>query len=590
MKIRQEDKNRLGEILAIQAANAQPNPNDFFKGLVQEADLPENWKREKSGVWTGNPNIDSLKLIDWALSKRVNPNNNKFTTLGSIIYVFMNYLGYDERCEIAQIIINNNLVLENKSLEEIKNKFDLSSEIFDVYPAQYIIVEKEKSTNLKQFILNINVCKSTGISLGVTVLIGLLRFSGLMQASELEAYDLLMQYRLPLENWDDRIVVIGVTANDLKQFETSELPDKKLHDILIKLKKDYKPKVIGIDIYRDIPQRQNDDDSQVSDKESQELHKYITNNQDIIPVCKSESASYPGAKIFDNIELERFGFGDIVFDDLTQETVRRHLLSIKPIYPVINEKNICKTQYSFSYQLAVKYLEFKGYEPFWEKDYLYFSNKKYERKTFPIPFEPIGVSWWSDKDRAGGYQKIDEKGGYDPSGYQLLLNYRRGQVIPISIGAILTLNNDSDLKNKIKDKIVLIGYTDQENNKDLHFTPITKSPDNKMSGVVLQAHMVSQIISAVLDGRKLLYYWSFEVEILWIWVWSLMGGIGVILVWQRTHNLLWLVLVVTILLVLFAVCYLLFMQAIWVPLIPTALALVGTSGIIIGINLWQMRN
>ncbi|GGA03126.1 hypothetical protein CYANOKiyG1_15280 [Okeania sp. KiyG1] len=45
-----------------------------------------------------------------------------------------------------------------------------------------------------------------------------------------------------------------------------------------------------------------------------------------------------------------------------------------------------------------------------------------------------------------------------------------------------------------------------------------------MSGVVLHAHQVSQIIRAVLDGRPLITFWSWWVEWLWIFGWCGVGS------------------------------------------------------------------
>jgi CHASE2 domain-containing sensor protein len=46
-----------------------------------------------------------------------------------------------------------------------------------------------------------------------------------------------------------------------------------------------------------------------------------------------------------------------------------------------------------------------------------------------------------------------------------------------------------------------------------------------MSGVLIHAHLISQILSAVEDGRPLLWWWSSGVEILWIGSWSAIGAI-----------------------------------------------------------------
>ncbi len=45
-----------------------------------------------------------------------------------------------------------------------------------------------------------------------------------------------------------------------------------------------------------------------------------------------------------------------------------------------------------------------------------------------------------------------------------------------------------------------------------------------MPGVLIHATATSQILSAALDGKGLFWYWDEGQEILWIAVWSLVGG------------------------------------------------------------------
>jgi CHASE2 domain-containing sensor protein len=108
-------------------------------------------------------------------------------------------------------------------------------------------------------------------------------------------------------------------------------------------------------------------------------------------------------------------------------------------------------------------------------------------------------------------------------------------------------------------------------------TPYTaKAPDKEkqISGVFLQAQMVSHILSAVLDGRPLMWWWSGWVEALWIWGWALLGGI---LSWRILQPLHIGLAIVTALLILFTICFGIFTQAGWIPLVPPTLALVSCA-------------
>ncbi len=102
-----------------------------------------------------------------------------------------------------------------------------------------------------------------------------------------------------------------------------------------------------------------------------------------------------------------------------------------------------------------------------------------------------------------------------------------------------------------------------------------------MSGVFIQAQMVSQILSAVLDGRPLLGVWNRWSEASWILGWSLVGGL---LAW-RLRNLVILVPVgVGVAGILFGLCRLLFIQGTWVPLVPSALGLVVTGAVVTALS------
>ncbi len=95
-----------------------------------------------------------------------------------------------------------------------------------------------------------------------------------------------------------------------------------------------------------------------------------------------------------------------------------------------------------------------------------------------------------------------------------------------------------------------------------------------MPGIIVQAHMVSQILSAVLDRRPLLWWFPAWGEVLWIWGWSVIGGL---IAWQyRLPVQLGLASGIA-LVVLYGVCFVLLLQGGWVPLVPGSIALVVTA-------------
>jgi CHASE2 domain-containing sensor protein len=218
----------------------------------------------------------------------------------------------------------------------------------------------------------------------------------------------------------------------------------------------------------------------------------------------------------------------------------------------------CTANYAFSLQLALHYLAAAEGIQLQEhpKGYVQIGN---------TVFPPLAT-------QTGGYQKLDARG------HQVLLNYRSSNIAEqVTLSDIL---NDRFDPNLVKNRIVLIGVTAASVHDDFS-TPYSAGtwPRQKLPGVLVQAQMVSQILSAVLDGQPLLWVWSAWGEILWIWGWSLVGSV---IAWGlRWWLLLRLGLVVIMLVTLYGICFVLLLQGGWVPLVPSALALAIAAGSVV---------
>ncbi|MBW4569097.1 MAG: CHASE2 domain-containing protein [Tolypothrix carrinoi HA7290-LM1] len=116
-----------------------------------------------------------------------------------------------------------------------------------------------------------------------------------------------------------------------------------------------------------------------------------------------------------------------------------------------------------------------------------------------------------------------------------------------------------------KYRIVLIGV-DAESVKDTFLTPYSTGATSRseVPGVAIHAEMVSQILSAVLQHRPLLWVWSAWGEVLWIWSWSLVGGI-IALYHLRSQ----LALFIGAALMIYASCFILLLYGGWIPLVPS---------------------
>jgi CHASE2 domain-containing sensor protein len=330
----------------------------------------------------------------------------------------------------------------------------------------------------------------------------------------------------------------------------------------------HQPRAIGLDIYRDFP----------VEPRHKDLATHLRDNERFIAICKVSGGRQQAAGISPPPEIpaERLGFSDVVRDpDLV---LRRHLLALTP-----DPKSPCKTRYALSLELARLYLKQEGIE-------LNITREGY-LQLGTVVFKPM-------ETRTGGYQRLDARG------HQVLLNYRSSTKIAqqVTLTKVLSGQLDSDL---VRNRIVLIGVN-AESIRDHFFTPYSagQCPLQEVPGVFVQAHMVSQILSAVLDNRPLLWVWPEWGEVLWVWGWSLVGGVGGVLIRQgtskyRTHSpsgqkktilrvfgaawsQFWLLRIGVVagvaLGALYGLCFVLLLRGGWVPLLPPTFALVLTGG------------
>ena len=331
------------------------------------------------------------------------------------------------------------------------------------------------------------------------------------------------------------------------------LSDRALAQLLKKLQP-YQPQVIGLDIYRNFPVDSNHAD----------LKTYLQ-DQRFIAVCEVGENDYKGIGHPPEIPQERLSFSDFPID--SDRVIRRQLLGMAP-----DPKSFCSTDTSFSFRVALNYLSSLGIEYKLTPE-----NKPYQERDWQIG----NVVFKKLQPDAGGYQQLDALG------YQVLLNYRSSNSVAkqVSLYEILSGSLDAELPNLVKDKIVLIG-TVAKSFKDYFPTPYSAGQsEEELPGVVIHAHMVSQIISAVLEGRRMLWWLPGWGETLWVWGWSFVGGI---LVWRlRSPHLGG--AIATALIVLSALCFVVLLLGGWIPLVPSALALLLTSGSLVAYTIFQNR-
>jgi CHASE2 domain-containing sensor protein len=157
----------------------------------------------------------------------------------------------------------------------------------------------------------------------------------------------------------------------------------------------------------------------------------------------------------------------------------------------------------------------------------------------------------------------------------------------ITLTDLLNHVSDAALTRLIKDRVVLIGTTAQSF-KDYSPTPYSSGQGGEqMPGVIIHAHMVSQILSAALDQRPLLWALSPWESTLWVGGWALVGGVLVLGVRSPLRRGLASSIALG---TLGGVCGILLLKGGWMPLVPGVLSLVATSGSLAAYTAYQQRS
>ena len=188
-------------------------------------------------------------------------------------------------------------------------------------------------------------------SVAVTALVCAARWFGLMQWTELAAYDHLLRSRPGNEAPDDRFLIVGVDEDSInllqKKYEPTwgTLPDTALNDLL-KVLNQHQARLIGLDFFRDYAAKP-------------ELAARLQQTQNLIAMCQASSTerdeAVRGVSPPPEVPMERVGFANALDDG--GKFQRRQL--IQP------PDTRCDIDESLSLVMAYKYLEVE------EKAYTY---------------------------------------------------------------------------------------------------------------------------------------------------------------------------------------------------------------------------
>lgn len=360
-------------------------------------------------------------------------------------------------------------------------------------------------------------------------LVIIVRLTGVLQFLEWTALDMFLRWRPP-ELTDERILIIGINEEDIRQVGTYPIPDREIATLLRKLQ-DYNPSVIGLDIVRDFPVEPG----------HTELAIAFQNIKNLIGIEKA-LPDRSGSLIQPPPDLspKQVGFSDAVLD--RDGNLRRSLLGF------LEREGTYK--FSLTIRLAETYLSQRG-----------FSLENGKRDQIAMRFGSTELTRF--QPNSGGYVRTDNGGN------QILINFRSGRE-PFQIVSLTDIKMGNVPANWIRDRIVLIGITTLSVPDLSKSAAVVGTNPGLIYGVEVQAHAVSQIVSAVLDGRPLLKSWSEVWEYLWILGWGVLGiSLGRFL--QSPLKIL--LGFGFISLSLTGVCYGLLILGWWIPFVPALLAL-----------------
>lgn len=378
----------------------------------------------------------------------------------------------------------------------------------------------------------------------ITLCVVLLRALGLLQPLEWRTYDQYLQWQP--EETDPRVAIVGIDEEDIRQLGQAILPDAVYAEVISKLAQQ-SPRAIGLDIIRDVP---------VEPGHAQ-LESVYRNTPNLVGIrtVLGDSADRDLIDAAPTLaELGQVGINDGIVDN--DNTIRRGLLMVTT--PEGDQAP------SLALYLALLYLDAEGIgpEPVGDTDFWQLNG---------AVFRPLEAN-------DGGYVRADARG------YQTLINYLGSSELieTVPLRAVL---NDELPDNWATDRVILIGSV-AESLKDRFFVPHSSkmlSLPKSMAGVEIHANLTSQIISAALDGRALIRTWPEPVEILWIFLWALLGAT---ITWlQRNPGKRTLIrqmaLLVAIASILVLGAYALLLAGWWVPVMPPLMALVGAAA---GVN------
>ncbi|WP_413173831.1 CHASE2 domain-containing protein [Anabaena azotica] len=289
----------------------------------------------------------------------------------------------------------------------------------------------------------------------------------------------------------DEIIIVTIDEQDIQAVGKWPVPDSSLAQLL-KIIRSQQPRVIGLDLYRDLPEGNG----------YEQLVEIFRTTPNLIGV---EKISGERVKPPPELKKEQVGLADLLLDG--DRHVRRALLTANDAQA--NDQ----TKGGLATVVAIKYLEaenitLESVDPKQQKFKL--------GKQIFLPLE----------NTVAGYTENDL------GGYQILLNWHGSETAfrKVAMRDVLAGKISPDL---MRDRIVFIGST-AVSAKDFFDTPFSSSfisiqkpaSGEATPGVVIHANIAHQLVRGAKTGKGNLSGVSGIAASLWIILWSVIGSSG----------------------------------------------------------------
>jgi adenylate cyclase len=397
---------------------------------------------------------------------------------------------------------------------------------------------------------------------GISSVTLLLQQAGAFQLLELALFDHATRAQSPLPG-QSRAVLVTVDEQDLARLGQWPMSDRTLAQVLTKIKQQ-KPRVIGLDLYRNLPVAPG----------GAELDQLFKTTPNLVGIERRRAddvlaADIPAPKIL--AQQKQVASSNILLD--FDGRVRRHLLSMRvsttPAAQPQDEQVIQDSAQTQDIQtlgayLALAYLAKQGIYP---------------QMVSQGPHESALVlgkaRFESLQPNSGGYVRTDA------TGYQVLGQFHRYQKGPERV-LLRDLMGDRIPLDRMQGRIVILGST-AESLRDQFYTPHTTHLSQSWSGLEIHANVADQIVTAALEGHPLMRPVPEVGAAVWTILWSAAGiGLGFWCQNQRSRPLFWLRRsgwFVAAIILMVGTTYVLFVQHWWLVMVPPAVAF-GSAGLL----------